>query len=453
MNLASNLEAYMLTLVNEVRAEHDLAPLTLEMNLNLSADVHTAWMIAADTFSHTGDGGSSASERIRAAGFDIGGSWSTGENLAAQTVRGAEGLFDDVYDLHVSLMDSPGHRANILSDDYTHIGIGIAVGPLSYDTGSFYDSILVTQNFGRTGGAVDQHLIGGAQADRFTSLWGDDHIVGAGGNDLITAAGGRDTVIAGDGNDTVHAGDGNDLVRGGSGNDMLIGNSGSDTMTGDWGSDLLVGGFGNDVMRGGVHQDTLIGGWGHDRMFGDAGFDTLRGGGGNDWISGGAQEDKLYGEDGNDTLIGNRGFDRLFGGSGDDVLLGGDAGDGLVGQLGNDTLRGHDGNDRIWGGAGFDLIDGGTGNDVMFGNGNADTFVFADATGGFGNDTIRDFAATNPSERIDLSRVGAIQNFADLMTNHAAQSGSNVLIDAGDNSTILLQNVVMSDLDTSDFIF
>lgn len=42
-----------------------------------------------------------------------------GENIAGnQTVQKA----------HDSLMNSPGHRQNILSPDYTHIGIGIKKG-------------------------------------------------------------------------------------------------------------------------------------------------------------------------------------------------------------------------------------------------------------------------------------------------------------------------------------
>jgi uncharacterized protein YkwD len=42
-----------------------------------------------------------------------------GENIAGnQTVQAA----------HNALMNSPGHRQNILSTDYTHIGIGIQKG-------------------------------------------------------------------------------------------------------------------------------------------------------------------------------------------------------------------------------------------------------------------------------------------------------------------------------------
>ncbi|MFC6760203.1 hypothetical protein ACFQFQ_13035 [Sulfitobacter porphyrae] len=102
---------------------------------------------------------------------------------------------------------------------------------------------------------------------------------------------------------------------------------------------------------------------------------------------------------------------------------------------------------------GFDTIVGGTGNDLLVGAFNADTFVFADFGGGFGQDTIRDFDANNVFERIDLRLVSSIRDLNDLLTNHATQVGQDVLIDAGGGNTILLEGVDRNDLDASDFIF
>lgn len=471
MSIASDIEAYMLTLVNEVRAENGLAPLTLEMNLNQAADNHTEWMAQNDVFSHTGVGGSNSHQRILDAGFDASGTWRTGENLAVQTIRGDAGLYDDVRDLHEGLMNSASHRANILSETFTHIGIGIDTAAMSYGAATEYASIIVTQNFGTTQGALDQQLMGSTGADTIRASFGEDYISAGSGNDMIQGEGGRDTIYGGNGNDTISGGDSADLVIGGSGNDNLQGNSGADTITGDAGNDAILGGGGNDVIRGGAQEDSIAGGAGDDRIFGDGGFDLLRGGDGNDTLDGGHQADNLYGDAGNDLLLGGAGFDRLFGGDGNDVAEGGDTGDALFGQLGDDTLRGEDGNDRFFGGqgndsieggngddamtggAGFDRLDGGAGNDLLVGSYNADTFVFRDLAGGFGNDTINDFAATNVFERIDLSDVSAITNFSDLMTNHATQVGHNVLIDAGHNSSVLLRGVDMADLDISDFIF
>ncbi|MFC6583692.1 hypothetical protein [Sulfitobacter aestuariivivens] len=125
----------------------------------------------------------------------------------------------------------------------------------------------------------------------------------------------------------------------------------------------------------------------------------------------------------------------------------------MFGGIGNDTLDGSVGNDSLFGGAGFDTLLGGTGNDVLAGNFNADRFVFADFGGGFGQDTITDFAATNDFERIDLSRVASIVNLQDLVANHMNQVGLNVFINAGGGNTITLLNVDINDLGASDFVF
>ncbi len=84
--------------------------------------------------------------RIQDAGYKLQGNWHTSENIAFQCVRGAPGLMDDVIDLHRSLMNSPGHRANILNPDFKEIGIGLEEGDFVTGGGHF-DSLMVTQNF------------------------------------------------------------------------------------------------------------------------------------------------------------------------------------------------------------------------------------------------------------------------------------------------------------------
>ncbi|WP_170333178.1 CAP domain-containing protein [Ruegeria arenilitoris] len=149
MSTASTFEQEMLALINEERTSRGLNPLQLETRLNDSAEDHSTWMLNTDTFSHTGSNGSSATERMRDAGFDFSGSWRSGENIAWQSERGASGISDDVEQLHQSLMDSPGHRANILNPDYEYIGIGIEEGDYNG-----WDAVMVTQNFATTDGTV-----------------------------------------------------------------------------------------------------------------------------------------------------------------------------------------------------------------------------------------------------------------------------------------------------------
>ncbi|MEL6641603.1 MAG: CAP domain-containing protein [Pseudomonadota bacterium] len=157
MTIADEYERYMLELINAERAAVGAPPLQLEQNLNLAADRHSLWMLDADVFSHTGVGGSSATQRMRDAGFDFSGSWRSAENIAVQSERGSSGIMDDVEDLHDSLMNSPGHRANILNPDLDYIGIGIHLGDFDFNSGT-YESVIVTQNFASTGGDVDLDL-------------------------------------------------------------------------------------------------------------------------------------------------------------------------------------------------------------------------------------------------------------------------------------------------------
>ena len=149
MSKASKVERLMLDLMNEARADVGVAPLKLALDLNESAEDHSAWMLDKDRFSHTGAGGSSAGDRMEDAGFRFSGSWSWGENIAWQSKRGASGIADDVEDLFESLMNSPGHRANILSAKFDYVGIGVEMGDL-YG----WDAVMVTQNFASTSASV-----------------------------------------------------------------------------------------------------------------------------------------------------------------------------------------------------------------------------------------------------------------------------------------------------------
>ncbi|PPB79351.1 hypothetical protein LV82_02978, partial [Albidovulum inexpectatum] len=56
-------------------------------------------------------------------------------------------------------------------------------------------------------------------------------------------------------------------------------------------------------------------------------------------------------------------------------------------------------------------------------------------------------------EKIDLSAVSAITNLADLMANHIAQVGADVVIDDLAGNTITLTGVSLANLDASDFVF
>lgn len=262
MTNADQYERYMLTLINADRAKLNLDPLKLELNLNQSAEDHSEWMLATDRFSHTGAGGSSATDRIRDADFDLSGSWRTAENIAVQSERGNAGIKDDVADLHQSLMNSPGHYRNLMNPDLDYIGIGIEFGGYNFGGGEV-DSVIVTQNFASTGGKAD--LDTGASPPPPPPPDTGRVILGTTGADKLTGGSGNDVIKAAQGADFVQGGGGNDIIRGGRDADRLFGNAGQDK---------IYAGKGNDVLRGGSDADQLFGRKGDDRFVFAKGDDT-----------------------------------------------------------------------------------------------------------------------------------------------------------------------------------
>ena len=310
----------------------------------------------------------------------------------------------------------------------------------------------------RGGDGADQ-LQGGDGGDDLRGDAGSDRLWGGRGDDRLWGGGGSDRLMGGSGDDRLFGDDGRDTIVGNSGSDRLEGGRGPDTISGGSARDELSGDAGADDLRGGTSADVLRGGSGDDRLRGGGGRDDLRGGSGDDRIEGAAGSDVLRGGSGDDTMAGGDGSDRLKGHAGADVLSGGKGKDTLIGGKGRDRIDGHSGPDRAEGGAerdrldgggGRDVLDGGPGNDRLEGGAGDDTFVFR---GAFGRDRVMDFDAHDRGERIDLSRVGAIRSWDDLVEDHLRARGDDVVIDAGDAGRIVLKDVALGALDAHDFIF
>lgn len=139
-------EQYLLELINAERAKVGAQPLAFDNDLSEAAEGHDQWMLATDIFSHTGSGGSSPTTRMKNAGYVLSGSWATGENIAWATTRAPTGYSDEVKLLHTNLMNSSGHRANILNPNFREVGLGFEVGDYKGRSSAF-----VTEDFGKTG--------------------------------------------------------------------------------------------------------------------------------------------------------------------------------------------------------------------------------------------------------------------------------------------------------------
>jgi hypothetical protein len=145
MSQASVYEQYLLELINADRKKAGAQPLAFDSNLNNAAENHTDWMIDREIFSHTGVNGSSPGTRMKDAGYVFSGSWSWGENIAWMSTRNPSGWADEVLKLHTNLMNSSGHRANILNNNFKEIGIGFEVGQFKG-----FNSAVVTEDFAKT---------------------------------------------------------------------------------------------------------------------------------------------------------------------------------------------------------------------------------------------------------------------------------------------------------------
>ncbi len=120
-------ESEMLQLVNRERQKHGLKPLVADPELLPVARAHSQDMFAKGYFAHDNLEGKDPFDRMRAANIRFS---AAGENLAlAQTVEIA----------HSNLMNSPGHRANILNPGFGRVAIGIL-------DGGFY-GLMISQEF------------------------------------------------------------------------------------------------------------------------------------------------------------------------------------------------------------------------------------------------------------------------------------------------------------------
>jgi uncharacterized protein YkwD len=126
--------AAMLDLVNGARADAGLQPLQPAADIATVAEAWSAAMAVADELEHNPD----HPEQICC--------WtSVAENVAFSDPhrwwRPGDPLLRLTEELHLALLDSPGHRANLLEPTFDEIGIGVHV----HTDGSVW----ITQNFRR----------------------------------------------------------------------------------------------------------------------------------------------------------------------------------------------------------------------------------------------------------------------------------------------------------------
>nr|WP_041054432.1 CAP-associated domain-containing protein [Jeotgalibacillus campisalis] len=113
--LKEGFEYQLFDLTNSARVHHGLMPLVWDDQARETARKHSADMADNAYFDHTNLDGQSPFDRMEEDGIRY---TTAGENLAY-------GQFSSVF-AHEGLMNSLGHRENILKPDFGYLGIGVA---------------------------------------------------------------------------------------------------------------------------------------------------------------------------------------------------------------------------------------------------------------------------------------------------------------------------------------
>jgi uncharacterized protein YkwD len=136
---ADEAERRLLALVNRDRQAAGLGAVEWDDKVAAVARKHSEEMQRTKVVAHISPTTGSAADRVRVAGIKTA--------LVLENVARAYG----VGEAHAGLMNSPGHRANVMSPLATHIGIGVVLG----DEVSGRREMFVTQVFTRVPPKVD----------------------------------------------------------------------------------------------------------------------------------------------------------------------------------------------------------------------------------------------------------------------------------------------------------
>ncbi len=131
--ISAILPAVLTDLTNVDRASNGLSPLSVNKILQAAAELKANDMATKSYFAHISPDGKTPWYWFQEAGYRF---MNAGENLAVQ--------FTDSIDVERAWMNSPGHRVNILSGNFSEIGIAAAKGTYQGQA-----TIFVVQLFGK----------------------------------------------------------------------------------------------------------------------------------------------------------------------------------------------------------------------------------------------------------------------------------------------------------------
>jgi uncharacterized protein YkwD len=113
---AAQAEAEIFKLANQDRQRAGLPPLQLDRRLTKVARAHSEDMVQHHFVGHVSPTTGSAADRLKSA------------HVPAQLILENVARAYSPGEIERGLMESPGHRANLLNDEVTHLGVGVALG-------------------------------------------------------------------------------------------------------------------------------------------------------------------------------------------------------------------------------------------------------------------------------------------------------------------------------------
>jgi uncharacterized protein YkwD len=121
-HIAAGWARTMLGTLNKERAAHNLKALTMNTDLIKSAHAHNADMAKQNTMSHQLPGEAFFANRITKAGYK----WNfAGENIGWNSQTTTTALLSLEVQMYNEVAPNNGHRLNILSKNFTEVGIDV----------------------------------------------------------------------------------------------------------------------------------------------------------------------------------------------------------------------------------------------------------------------------------------------------------------------------------------
>lgn len=141
---------YLHELVNRHRIEAGVQPLAWSEQLATAAREQARGMSATGVLTHAGQDGSTPVGRMRRAGYVFEGRWAGAENVAWKTASADDGRTWDVQQLDQRLITSDKHVKNRLDPRFRELGVGLHLGPMSYEP----VALLTSEAYAVSGAAV-----------------------------------------------------------------------------------------------------------------------------------------------------------------------------------------------------------------------------------------------------------------------------------------------------------